>query len=174
MIQAYIGDGKGKTTAAIGLAVRALGAGMKVCLIFFDKGTQTYAHNEISVLEKIGVTCHVTGVERMNPDGSFRFGIKDEDKTEAVRGIRLAKDCIVSGKFDMVILDEFLSAITYDLLPPNSVSEIIGIVHENFELVLTGRCGDESLLSDVDLVSKIAKIRHYFDKGIRSRAGIEF
>ena len=108
MIHAYTGEGKGKTTCAIGLLVRAFGAGKKVIVIFFDKGSETYRHNELVSLDRLGIEYHVTGLERMEPDGKFRFGVTEGDKREALRGIAVAENAIKIDKFDMVVLDEAL------------------------------------------------------------------
>ena len=80
MIHAYTGEGKGKTTASVGLLIRAFGSGKKVMIIFFDKGSETYRHNELIVFDRLGIEYHVTGLERMLPNGKFRFGVIEEDK----------------------------------------------------------------------------------------------
>lgn len=174
MIHAYIGDGKGKTTAAIGLLIRAFGAGRRVGVIFFDKGSETYRHNELVVLDRLGIEYHITGLERMKPDGSFRFGVIDEDITEATRGIELAEELVKSGRFDLLVLDEALSTMTYGMLNRNTLMRLIEQTPQELELVLTGRCEDESILEQADLVTSMVKQKHYFDKGVPARPGIEY
>lgn len=174
MIHAYIGDGKGKTTAAIGLLIRAFGAGRRVGVIFFDKGSETYRHNELVVLDRLGIEYHITGLERMKPDGSFRFGVIDEDITEATRGIELAEELVKSGRFDLLVLDEALSTMTYGMLNRNTLMRLIEQTPQELELVLTGRCEDESILEQTDLVTSMVKQKHYFDKGVPARPGIEY
>ena len=174
MIQAYIGDGKGKTTCAIGLSVRAFGFGKKVLIIFFDKGSKTYSHNELISLDKLGIKYVVTGLERMQKNGKFRFGVTDEDKNEANKGIELALNAIKNNEYDLVILDEVLSSYTYGLLNKDSIIELIRLVPENLELIMTGRCNDESIIDKCDLVTSMTKIKHYFDKGTQARPGIEY
>jgi len=174
MIHAYTGDGKGKTTAAVGLLIRAFGSGHRVGVIFFDKGSETYRHNELVVLDRLGIEYHVTGVERMKPDGTFRLGVLIEDKIEALRGIGLAAQIIAAGRLDLLVLDEVLTSMTYGLLEKKTLEELIDLCPENLELVLTGRCTDKELLEKADLVTRMVKHKHYFDRGIKARPGIEF
>lgn len=174
MIHAYTGDGKGKTTAAVGLLIRAFGSGRRVGVIFFDKGSETYRHNELVVLDRLGIEYHITGLERMKPDGSFRFGVLEEDKIEALRGIRLAAETIASGRLDLLVLDEVLTSMTYGLLEKETLEELIDCSPEALELVLTGRCTDKEVLEKADLVTRMVKHKHYFDRGVKARPGIEF
>lgn len=174
MIHAYTGDGKGKTTAAVGLLIRAYGSGQRVGVIFFDKGSETYRHNELTVLDRLGIEYHVTGIERMKPDGSFRFGVLEEDRLEAMRGAELAAEIINDGRLDLLVLDEVLTSVTCGLLDKEAIEELIDRCPENLELVLTGRCTDKELLEKADLVTRMVKHKHYFDRGIKARAGIEF
>lgn len=174
MIHAYTGDGKGKTTAAVGLLIRAFGSGRRVGVVFFDKGSETYRHSELVVLDRLGIEYHVTGLERMKPDGSFRFGVIDEDRDEAVRGINLATEIIAAGSLDLLVLDEVLSSMTYGLLDKRAIEELIESCPTELELVLTGRCADKELLEKADLVTRMVKHKHYFDRGVKARSGIEY
>lgn len=174
MIHAYIGDGKGKTTAAIGLMIRAFGSGRRVGVIFFDKGSETYRHNELVVLDRLGIEYHITGNERMKSDGSFRFEVLDQDIVEAERGIKLAEELVSSGRFDLLVLDEALSTMTYGMLSRQTLMKLIAQTPEELELVLTGRCDDEQVLEQADLVTSMVKQKHYFDKGVPARPGIEY
>ena len=174
MIHAYTGEGKGKTTCAIGLLVRAFGAGKKVIVIFFDKGSETYRHNELVSLDRLGIEYHVTGLERMEPNGKFRFGVTEGDKREALRGIAIAENAVKIDKFDMVVMDEALSSVTYGLLDKSILEKLIDDTPDSVELVLTGRCSDKELLDKCDLVTSMTKEKHYFDKGVQARPGIEY
>lgn len=174
MIHAYTGDGKGKTTAAIGLLIRAFGSGKRVGIIFFDKGSETYRHNELVVLDRLAIEYHITGLERMKPDGSFRFGVIDEDLAEADRGIALAREIVERGKLDLLVLDEALSSVTYGLLRKDLLLQLISLVPEDLELVLTGRSDDSEIFEQVDLVTSMVKQKHYFDRGVKARPGIEY
>src|SRR5580698_1994522 len=117
-IHIYTGDGKGKTTAAIGLTVRAAGADLKVAFIQFDKGSEAEDfYSERKVLRKlINVSVQPTGKIRKMPDGQFRFSNSPPDFDEAKRGLILAKEAIESGKFQLIICDEILSSIMTKLI----------------------------------------------------------
>jgi cob(I)alamin adenosyltransferase len=179
----YFGYGKGKTTAAIGLAVRALGAGKRVAIVEFDKGydekTEHYSeHVTLRVLIDAGLPLEVfrTGCERMNEDGTFRFKNAEEDFKEAQRGISIAKDLILNGKQDLLILDESVAAVVYHLLSEKDILDLIDLYDKNrrFEMVMTGHKLFEGLENRADLVTEMTKIKHYFDKGIQARKGIEY
>ena len=174
MIQAYTGDGKGKTTCSIGLLIRAYGSGKRVKIIFFDKGSKTYQHNELVVLDKLGIDYTVTGLERMTSDGKFRFGVIEEDKKEALKGFEIAENAIKQKKYDLVVLDEALSSITYGLLDKNLLLKLIDETPKEIELVLTGRSNDNEIFDKCDLVTSMTKVKHYFDKGVAARPGIEY
>jgi cob(I)alamin adenosyltransferase len=182
-IHIYYGYGKGKTTSAIGLAVRALGAGKKVVMIQFDKGydgkNEHYAErNILRKLKEAGypVEIFATGCERMNADGTFRFKNTKEDFKEAKRGLDKAKEFISKGRQDLLILDEAVAAVAYNLLDKKDIEELIDLFRKNrkFELVMTGHKLWEGLEDKVDLVTEMRKVKHYFDKGIPAREGIEF
>ncbi|MGC8762104.1 MAG: cob(I)yrinic acid a,c-diamide adenosyltransferase [Acidobacteriota bacterium] len=178
-LHVYTGDGKGKTTACIGLAVRALGAGRRVWMIQFDKGFDgTHEHYaERKVLRTLsGLRLDPTGCERIRPDGTFRFGVTEEDLAEAQRGLALAREAVASPDFGLVILDEILSAQRYRLLREEEILGIIGLWKERgrAELVLSGRTRLTAVLEAADLVTEMRKIKHYFDAGVPAREGIEF
>lgn len=174
MIQAYTGDGKGKTTAAIGLLIRAFGAGREVGIVFFDKGSETYRHNELVVLDRLGIEYHLTGLERMKPDGTFRFGNSEEDCLEASRGLELAREYLKSQKYELLVLDEALTSMSVNLIKKEDLLELMRMTPENVELVLTGRCRDQEILQHADLVTSMTKHKHYFDRGVKARPGIEY
>ena len=130
----YYGYGKGKTTSTIGLAIRALGAGKKVVLVQFDKGydgtNEHYAErNVLRKLKEVGydIELYPTGCERMNSDGTFRFKNEEQDFTEAKRGLAIAKDLIVKGNQDLLILDEAIATVLYNLLSKTDIEELIDL-----------------------------------------------
>lgn len=174
MIHAYTGDGKGKTTAALGLLIRAFGSGKKVGIIFFDKGSETYRHNELVVLDRLGIEYHLTGLERMKPDKSFRFGVTSEDISEAKRGLELATDICSKDNLDLLVLDEALTTVEAGLIAPEDLLKLIEKVPDSIELILTGRCTNNDLLDKADLITTMVKQKHYFDKGLKARSGIEY
>lgn len=182
MVHLYIGDGKGKTSAAIGLAVRAAGAGLRVAIVFFDKGEystgqtdEVYA--ERAVLRSIpNVELFSVGLPRFCPDRPFRQEMTDEDIQEAQRGYELSARLIGEKSHDVVILDEVLCLVRLGAL---SEKQVIGLMDlsrrpPETELILTGR-GDSPLLTEkADLVTDMRKVKHYFDSGTPARKGIEY
>lgn len=183
MFHIYYGYGKGKTTAVMGLAMRALGAGKRVAIVQFDKGydgqNEHYAERIIlRKLKEIGfpIEQYPTGAERMNADGTFRFKNTDEDFDEAKRGLQIAKDLIENGDIDLLILDEAIAAVVYHLLNKEDVESLIELYNKKrrFEMVMTGHKLWDGLESKADLVTELKKVKHYFDEGIPARLGIEF
>lgn len=174
----YTGDGKGKTTAAIGLAIRAAGTGFKVAFIQFDKGWEGEEfYHERRILRKIeNIDLFPTGTLRHNKDGTFRFGLTEEDLKEAKRGLDFAYKVLGENKYNLVILDEVIVSVYTKLLKLEEVLDLIKFWRENCscELVLTGRYAPEEIIKEADLVTEMKKIKHYFDLGEKAREGIEF
>lgn len=178
-LHVYTGDNKGKTTAAIGLCIRALGAGFRVVLLQFDKG---YSGDDEHYCERnilrglTGMRLLPTGLERMTPGGRFRFGVTEGDLEEARRAIKMSREIIVEEDADLVVLDEILSAITYHLIQESDVIGLIDLWQDKrpFDLVLTGRKASKAIIDRADLVTEMAKIKHYFDAGIPARRGFDY
>ncbi|MBL7128706.1 MAG: cob(I)yrinic acid a,c-diamide adenosyltransferase [Ignavibacteria bacterium] len=179
----YYGYGKGKTTGAVGLAIRALGAGKKVALVQFDKGYdgKNEHYSERNVLRKLielgyPLEIYTTGCERMLKDGTFRFKNEERDIKDALKGFKISKRLIEKGKQDLLILDEAIAAVAYNLLKKKDIEELISLYKKNkrFELVMTGHKLWKGLEEKADLVTEMRKVKHYFDKGIPAREGIEF
>ena len=166
MLQVYTGDGKGKTTAAIGLAIRAAGAGMNV---FIGQFVKSMKYNEIKILEKIDNI-------KVKQYGLSCFIDKDPDKEDikaAQEGLEEVSEIISSGEYDLVILDEANIAVYFDLF---SVEKLINIVENrksDVEVVITGRKAEEKLIDKADLVTDMQEIKHYYQIGIKARDGIE-
>lgn len=172
LVQLFTGNGKGKTTAAIGEAVRAVGAGKRVAIIFFDKGGSHYS--ERAVFEQIGVKVVGTGRDRIEPSGRFDFSITEIDREEAVRGIREAEAAIVSEAFDLVILDEINSTTDLQMLDEKTVLDLLDRKPSSVEVVLTGRNAPQAFLDRADLVTEMTLHKHYFYTGTKAREGIDF
>lgn len=174
----YTGDGKGKTTSAIGLAIRAAGAGMKVAIVQFDKGFEGEEfYHERKILRKIeNIDLFPTGTLRHNKDGTFRFDLTEEDLNEAKRGLEISYKLLKEKKYDLIILDEIIVSIFTKLLTLEDVLNLIRLWRENFEneLVLTGRYAPEEIMKEADLITEMKKIKHYFDLGEKAKKGIEF
>jgi cob(I)alamin adenosyltransferase len=168
-IQVYTGNGKGKTTASLGLTVRAAGHGLRSVIIQFMKGWIDYG--ELRGVEMLSpfVELHQAGrdtfVNRNNPD--------PEDIRLAREGWELAKKTILERKADIVVLDEINCAIDFGLLPVSEVLDLLKIKPDGLEIVLTGRGAPEEIIAVADLVTEMKEIKHYYDEGLDARIGVE-
>jgi cob(I)alamin adenosyltransferase len=169
LIQVYTGNGKGKTTAALGLALRAVGHGLKVLIVQFMKGKINYG--EMQSVEKLSPYLtlikvgHVNFVSKSQPDPM--------DVQLAQEGFLMAKKAIENKEFDIVILDEINLAIDYGLVPLSDLLQVLDSKPETVELVLTGRNAKPEILEKADLVTEMVERKHYYDKAVRARKGIE-
>lgn len=169
MIHIYTGNGKGKTTAAIGQAIRALGHKYKVIMIQFMKGDPNYGElNTLKKLRNIKVIQSglPTFVEKGNPS--------KQDLKLAEKGFALAKKALNEKKYQMVILDEINVAVDYGLVRLDDVIELVKKCPKEIELILTGRYAKQELIDLADLVSEVKEIKHPYQKGFVSRKGIDF
>lgn len=169
LIQVYTGNGKGKTTAALGLALRAVGHGFKTLMIQFMKGNIQYGELEsakkLSPYLTIRQMGRETFVSKTNPD--------PVDIEWAQKGFALAKGAISSGNYDLVILDEINVAVDYGLISLPELLRVLDSKPENVELILTGRNARPEVLERADLVTEMVERKHYYTKKITSRKGIE-
>ena len=175
-IHIYTGGGKGKTTAALGLAVRASGHGKRVAIIYFDKGGSFYG--ERRALKKYlsqSIDYFVTGRVRFDrTTRKFRFGVDEQDIAEAKRGLALAYKLASSAKYHMLVLDEINTASGLEMLTVPEVVEFMKRKPLKLELVMTGRNCPEELMAHADLVTEMTLVKHYFYKGVPARRGIEY
>lgn len=175
-IQIYTGDGKGKTTASLGLCIRALGRNKKVAIVYFDKGGDNYGERKI--LDKLvdsKIQYFVFGSRRFNAESkAFRFGVTNKDKHEAEMAIEKAKELFLDPALDLLVLDEINSAISSRMIKLETVMDLVAIKPEKLELVLTGRGAPKKLINASDLVTEMKLIKHYFYSGQEAREGIEY
>lgn len=163
------GNGKGKSTAAFGTLLRAWGRGMRVCVIQFIK-SETGKWGEVKAANKLGIEWHISG------DG-FTWLSKDMDETtaRALKGWELAQEKIISGNYDMIVLDEFTYPLKFGWL---DVSQTIDWLKANkppeLHLIITGRGALPELVEYADLVSEMGEIKHPYQQGIQAQAGVEF
>lgn len=168
-VQIYTGNGKGKSTAAIGLAVRALGYGLKVYMLQIMKD---FPYNESNLLSSLGDNLVVRKFGR--DDWVFRKEKPPQSEVDlAVSELERFGKIMVAEKFDLFILDEICAAIYFGLVDENWVIQLIDKKPENIELVLTGRYCSEKLIERADLVTEMKEIKHYYIQGVQSRAGID-
>ena len=167
MIQVYTGKGKGKTTAALGLALRASGAGLEVYIGQFIKGKP---YSEFKILRNIPRI----KVEQYGRGCFIKCKPKQRDIDLAFQGLMRARQIITGRNYDMIILDEINVAVYLGLLNVNEVVNLCKSIPEGMELVLTGRRAHPKIIKLADLVSEIRDIKHYYKKGIKARKGIEF
>jgi cob(I)alamin adenosyltransferase len=166
-VQVYTGNGKGKTTAAIGLAVRALGAGWRV---FFGQFLKTGRYSEHTVLSRFPERLTVKTYGR---DVFIRGKPEDEDRRLAEEGIAEVAEIVAAGAYQLVILDEANVAAHLGLI---TVEQILGLIEnraEQVELVITGRHADPRLLARADLVTEMREVKHYYHRGVPARPGVE-
>lgn len=166
MIQVYTGNGKGKTTAAMGLALRAAGAGFKVYIAQFAKGRLCSEHQALKKLKNIKV-------EQFGRDCFIRHQPAQADIGLACQGLERAKKMIAGKKYRLIILDEINIALKLKLIPLKEVLDLIKHTPRGIELVLTGRYAPSQLIRSADLVSQIKEVKHYYKRGFRGRKGIE-
>ena len=172
LVIVYTGNGKGKTTAALGMALRAVGYNHKICLIQFIKGSWPYGE--------------MTSIKRLEPEVEFIVagkgfvGIiddkspKEEHIKVAKEALKIAKEKIQSAKYDIVILDELNYAINLGLIPVNDVIQIIKSKPEKLNLVITGNHAKPEIIELADLVTEMKEVKHPFKSGIKAKKGIDF
>lgn len=166
LIIVHTGDGKGKTTAALGLALRAFGAGLKVLILQFIKGGQTYG--ELDALKLLPIEIKQCGL------GFTKNGDISEHKAAAAETLRLAQDEIISEKWDLIILDEINYAVKFGLITEDEMLNLLKIRPPKLHLVFTGRDATEELIDAADLVTEMKLIKHPYQKGVKAQRGIEF
>lgn len=175
LIQVYTGDGKGKTTAALGMAVRAVGAGKRVAIVYFDKGGAHYAERKV-LAERFNdaIDFFGTGLDRIDvTTGRFRFGVTDDDKAEAASGLEIVTALFSEANHDLVILDEINSTVSLGMLEEDAVLAVLAGKPEDTEVVLTGRKAPDSFRELADLVSEMTLVDHYFYRGVPAREGFD-
>ena len=170
LIHIYCGDGKGKTTASLGLAIRSAGAGFKVFILQFLKNWNTSELNSLELIPNIEI---IRGKE----GNVFTFGMTEEQKAKSkeihLNNFAKEKEVAFNGECDILILDEVIGAYNRNLLDREDLLNFLDNKPENLEVILTGRNPADELIERADYVSEIQKIKHPFDKGIVARRGIE-
>ncbi len=168
-IQVYTGNGKGKTTAALGVALRAAGSGFRTLIVQFMK---EYPYSELESLKNLNEWITIL---QFGKDEFVYKGEKpsDEDLKIANNAMAFVKDKMIGKEYDIIILDEVLVSIYFGLLEEEKVVELIQSKPEELELILTGRYCPEQIIVKADLVTEMKEVKHYYSKGILSRKGID-
>ena len=173
LVQVFTGNGKGKTTAALGGVIRAVGAGKKVAIIYFDKGGNTH-YSERAILDRLNIPFIATGRDRIDPvTGRFDFSIQQIDRDEAHRGLEVVRE-LFKQPYDLIVLDEVNSTTDLGMM---SVEEVLAVLDEKpdaTEIVLTGRNAPQAFLDRAHLVTEMCLRKHYFYSGVQAREGVDY
>ena len=168
MLQVYTGDGKGKTTAALGLCLRAVGHNFKVAVVQFLKDDPEYGEFKAKEL--------LPNFELYQVGRNDFVNFKNPDQIDldlADKGWEKAKKMLLSGKYDIIVLDEFTLVLKYNLIETTAFYQLLDKFSGKTEIVVTGRYAPVELIERADLVTEMTNIKHYFDSGVESRIGID-
>ena len=169
LVYVFTGDGKGKTSAALGVVLRASGHGLRVHITYFMKGDYPYGeHRILSQLPNVDFA-NFGGAEFVNA-----AKIEPEEMEQAKRALADAREAMLSGNYDLVVLDEVNLAAAWKLVELEEVLRLINDKPQSMELILTGRQADAKLIKVADLVTEMLKIKHPYDEGIKARKGIDY
>ncbi len=169
LVTVFTGNGKGKTSAALGIALRALGHGLKVRIIAFMKGD--FSYGEDKALEKLPNI----SLERFGPPGFCNpENIREEDRAEARRALQAAQEALSRREYDVVVLDEVNVASAWGLIPVEEVLELVKKKPPQVDLVLTGRYADARLIDLADIVTEMVEVKHPFRQGVKARRGVDY
>ncbi|MHB1133689.1 MAG: cob(I)yrinic acid a,c-diamide adenosyltransferase [Chloroflexota bacterium] len=167
LVHVYTGNGKGKTTAALGLCLRAVGQGLRVHFLQFLKGYPRCGEHRL--LERFPIFT----IAQPTQSSAFRLS-PAQACAEAERALILARQALTSGEYDLIVLDEILTAVKIGALPSEAVVALLGERPAAVELVLTGRGATADIVAAADLVTEMVKVMHPYDRGIKARRGIEY
>jgi cob(I)alamin adenosyltransferase len=169
LVQVFTGNGKGKTTAALGAVLRAAGHDLKIYIVFFMKGD--YDRGEFKALARFpNVEVSRSGFRKFVDPAH----ITPEEKEQAGLALAAAREAVTSGRYGLVVLDELNIAISYGLVALEDVIRLIQDRPPHVEVIITGRHADARLVEMADLVTEMVKVKHPYDRGIKARKGIEY
>lgn len=166
-IQVYTGNGKGKSTAAFGLSLRAAGAGLRVFICQFLKQGE---YSEIKALGRFG---DLIVIEQYGAPGFIVRGVRPEDREWAFRGMERVREVFRSGQYDIVVLEEFNPLISLGVVSLEEGLSLISLKPPSVELVITGRDAPKEIIASADLVTEMREVKHYYEMGVPARTGIE-
>jgi len=166
-VHVYTGNGKGKTTAAFGLVLRALGHGMKVYVAQFLKGMDYGEPHSLRRFENVTL-------ERFGKPKFIHGKADEEDRRLAIQGLNRCREVVSSGEYDIVVMDEANVAVFLGLFSVQDLLDVVSKKHERTELIITGRYAPQELIDVADLVTEMVEVKHYYSRGIQARKGIEY
>jgi len=170
LIQVYTGDGKGKTTASIGQAIRAKGHKFKVCFVYFFKNLKDFRYGEVEILKELGV--ETIAFVPYHPH-FYKNITTQRMREDCLKSLESIKKIFLKG-YDMVILDEILIALQDGFLKEEEILELLEKKPESLEIILTGRGATKKIIEKADLVTEMKKIKHPFNRGVKGKEGIEY
>lgn len=171
LIHVYTGDGKGKTTSAVGQAIRALGHGLKVGMIFFHKNFEKWGYGEINILEDLGVKIKECAGEHPQ----FSKEVSEENlRKQCLEGLEYIREIFRARKLDLLILDEIILSVRDGFIKESELLDLLEEKPEGMELILTGREASEDLMEKADYVTENKEVKHPFNEGMEGREGIEY
>ncbi len=167
-IHIYTGNGKGKTSAALGIAIRAAGAGLKT---YFAQIMKSYMYSELLILKNIS---QIKIVQFCDDNFVIQKRKPNSGELKAAQyAMKKIIDVMLSNEYDLIVMDEALVSVYFGLITNDDLLEIINAKPHNTELILTGRYADESIIERADIVTEMQEIKHYYTKGVLSRKGID-
>ena len=169
IVEVFTGNGRGKTSAALGVVLRALGQGLRVHIVRFMKGGYAYGENNI-LAQLPNVTVASFGRLGFVTPGN----VEEEDREQARQGLGAAREAMLSGKYDLVVLDEVNVASAWNLIPVDDVVDLVRERPQGVELILTGRHADARLIELAELVTDMVEIKHPYRRGVAARRGIDY
>ncbi|MDQ7814727.1 MAG: cob(I)yrinic acid a,c-diamide adenosyltransferase [Patescibacteria group bacterium] len=175
LIQVFTGDGRGKTSAALGTALRAAAQGRRCAIVYFDKGGESHYSERLILRERIPeIEIFPTGLDRIDEKGRFRFGVTDEDRAEGERGINIIREIFSAASYDLVVLDEINPSTHLGIVEEANILDLLKSKPDNLEMILTGRNAPQSFLDLADLVTEMGLKKHYFYRGVKAREGLDY
>lgn len=175
LIQLFTGDGKGKTSAALGTALRAAAIGKCVAIVVFDKGGTHYSERRLIAARIPEIEIFATGLDRIDPlTGAFRFGVTEEDRKEGERGLIIVRRLFEEKRHDLIVLDEINSGAALGIVKEDDVLALVDRKPPTVELILTGRNAPASFKERAHLITEMKLVEHYFYHGIAARAGLDY
>ena len=169
LVEVFTGNGKGKTAAALGIVLRALGHGLRVCIVYFMKGDYLYGEQKILAQLPNASLVRFGQISFVDP-----LNVKEEEKEQARGALLAAREAMFSGNYDIIVLDEANLAAAWKLVDVGDIVEVIKQKPRDVELILTGRYADDKLIELADLVTEMVEINHPYKKGVLSREGIDY